>query len=210
MIRGIIFDMDGVLIEAKDWHYEALNRALRLFGYEITRYEHLTTYDGLPTRRKLEMLTIGSGLPAQLHDFINEMKQVYTMELVHTRCRPRFTHEYALSKLRADGHRLAVASNSVRATVQLMMRMASLDGYLDVMLSAEDVARPKPDPDIYVEAMRRLGIAPEECLVIEDNEHGVRAARAAGAHVMEVAEVDEVNLETIRHRLAECEGSRPA
>ena len=50
MIRGVVFDMDGVLIEAKDWHYEALNRALGLFGFGISRYEHLTTYDGLPTR----------------------------------------------------------------------------------------------------------------------------------------------------------------
>jgi beta-phosphoglucomutase len=53
MIKAVVFDMDGVLIEAKDWHYEALNRALKLFGYEISRYEHLTTFDGLPTRRKL-------------------------------------------------------------------------------------------------------------------------------------------------------------
>ena len=55
-IKAIIFDMDGVLIEAKDWHYEALNRALSLFGMEISRYDHLVTYDGLPTTKKLEML----------------------------------------------------------------------------------------------------------------------------------------------------------
>jgi beta-phosphoglucomutase-like phosphatase (HAD superfamily) len=57
MIKATIFDMDGVLIEAKDWHYEALNRALNLFGFEISRYQHLTTYNGLPTRKKLEMLS---------------------------------------------------------------------------------------------------------------------------------------------------------
>src|SRR5262245_9574463 len=71
MIKAIVFDMDGVLIEAKDWHYEALNRALRLFGMEISRYEHLTTFDGLPTKKKLQMLSAQSNLPVELHDFIN-------------------------------------------------------------------------------------------------------------------------------------------
>ena len=55
-IKAVIFDMDGVLIDAKDWHYEALNMALRTFGLEISRHDHLTTYDGLSTKHKLEML----------------------------------------------------------------------------------------------------------------------------------------------------------
>ena len=71
-IKAIIFDMDGVLIEAKDWHYEALNRALSLFGMEISRFDHLVTYDGLPTKKKLEMLSIERGLPKGLHSFIND------------------------------------------------------------------------------------------------------------------------------------------
>lgn len=78
-IKAVIFDMDGVLIDAKDWHYEALNQALELFGYKISRYDHLVTFDGLPTKKKLEMLTIEKGLPKGLHKFINHMKQIYTM-----------------------------------------------------------------------------------------------------------------------------------
>ena len=99
MIKAVVFDMDGVLIEAKNWHYEALNKSLRLFGHEISKVDHLTTYDGLPTWKKLEMLSIERGLPVELHEFINEMKQLYTMEIVHTQCKPRFVHEYALLKL---------------------------------------------------------------------------------------------------------------
>src|SRR5579872_1178148 len=77
-IKLVLFDMDGVLIDAKDWHYEALNRALGHFGLTIGRDEHLTLYDGLPTRRKLEMLSKSRGLPAKLHRFINDLKQNYT------------------------------------------------------------------------------------------------------------------------------------
>ena len=96
MIKAVIFDMDGVLIEAKDWHYEALNKSLNLFGYNISRFVHLTTFDGLPTKDKLNILTTEYNLPVELHSFINEMKQHYTMEIVHTKCKPLFIHEYAL------------------------------------------------------------------------------------------------------------------
>ncbi|RLR17256.1 HAD family phosphatase, partial [Sodalis-like symbiont of Bactericera trigonica] len=60
-IKAVIFDMDGVLIEAKDWHYDALNKALNLFGLDITRQEHQTVYDGLPTKHKLIMLSRDNG-----------------------------------------------------------------------------------------------------------------------------------------------------
>lgn len=96
-IKAVLFDMDGVLIDAKDWHYEALNMALSLFGMEISRYDHLVTYDGLPTKKKLEMLTLERGLPKQLHDFINDIKQEFTFQLAYAKCKPTFNHRYALS-----------------------------------------------------------------------------------------------------------------
>ena len=197
MIKAIVFDMDGVLIEAKDWHYDALNNALKLFGFEISRFDHLTTYDGLPTRRKLEMLSIERGLPVELHAFINEMKQDYTMEIVHTQCKPRFVHEYALSKLKAMDYKLGLASNSIKTTIEVMMQKAKLAQYLDVQLSAEDVTKGKPDPEIYIMAMERLGVKPSECLIVEDNENGILAARASGAHVLVVKDVDDANIENI-------------
>ncbi|WP_410211949.1 HAD family hydrolase [Aquirhabdus sp.] len=205
-IKAVIFDMDGVLIEAKDWHYEALNRALQLFGYEISRYDHLTTYDGLPTSKKLEILSLESGLPRKLHRFINEMKQDYTMEIVYAQCKPRFVHEYALSTLKSTGYKLAVASNSIRHTVEVMMEKARLDGYLDQMVAASDVSRPKPDPEIYLTTIAKLGLTPEECLIVEDNENGIKAANASGAHVLVVQDVDDVNLTNIQTRIDQIEG----
>lgn len=203
MIKAVIFDMDGVLIDAKDWHYDALNQALRLFGLEISRADHLTTFDGLPTRRKLEMLTVTEGLPVELHGFLNELKQAYTMEIVNSRCRPTFIHEYALAKLKSRGIKLAVASNSVRNSVVAMMERSHLAVYLDVMLSNEDVSKPKPDPEIYIRAMEQLGVQPQEALIVEDNEHGIRAARASGAHVLVVKTVQDVNLVNIERRIEE-------
>lgn len=199
-IQAVIFDMDGVLIDAKEWHYEALNRALSLFGYEISRHDHLVTFDGLPTAVKLEMLSEDRGLPRKLHAFINELKQQYTTERIFTDCKPVFYHEYALSRLRREGYHLAVASNSLRQTVELMMEKSSLLEYLDFYLSNQDVTKAKPDPEIYQLAIKKMGLTPLECLVVEDNKNGILAAERAGARVMRVVNVDEVNYENIiRH-----------
>jgi len=206
-IKAVIFDMDGVLIDAKDWHFDALNRALGLFGFEISRHDHLVTYDGLPTKKKLDMLTRERGLPASLHSFLSELKQAYTTEAVHVRCKPTFQHEFALSNLRSKGYRLAVASNSIRNTVELMMKHSALDQYLDLILSNQDVQQSKPSPEIYLKAMSLLGVSPRETLVLEDNEHGIAAAKAAGTHVMIIKEVNDVSLDAILHRIREIEGS---
>lgn len=205
-IKAVIFDMDGVLIDAKEWHYEALNRALALFGFSISRYDHLVTFDGLPTSRKLEMLSVERGLPRSLHPFINEMKQHYTMEYVFTRCKPKFVHQYALSRLKSEGYHLALASNSIRNTVDMMMEKADLDQYLDFKLSNQDVTKSKPDPEIYNVAISRLGLTPDECLIAEDNQNGVKAALASGAHLFKVDTVNAVTYNKLITRIKEIEG----
>jgi beta-phosphoglucomutase len=204
-IKAVIFDMDGVLIDAKEWHFEALNRALALLGHGISRYDHISTYDGLPTRKKLEMLSMERGLPFALHDFMKEMKQRYTMEIVTTRCRPVFAHEFALSKLKSLGYKVGVASNSVRESVEAMMERASLNPYLDIVLSNEDVLQGKPDPEMYLVAMAMLGVEAESTLVVEDNVHGIAAATAAGAHLLAVESPADVTFDRIAHRVAALE-----
>ncbi len=193
--------MDGVLIEAKDWHYEALNRALKIFGMEISRYEHLSVFDGLPTKKKLQMLSLDRGLPESLHTFINEMKQQYTMELVYSLCKPRFNHEFALMKLNNEGYKMAVCSNSIRRTIEIMMQKSALENYFDFYISNEDVKQGKPSPEMYEKAITKFGFNPKECLIVEDNENGIKAAMASGANVMVVSEVDEVNYENIKYHI---------
>ncbi len=204
-IKAVVFDMDGVLIDAREWHYEALNRALGLLGYEITLYEHLSTYDGLPTKAKLRMLSVERGLPEELHGFLNSLKQQYTLEFVATRCKPIFQHQYALARLKAQGYQLGVASNSVRRTVMEMMERSDLLQYLDVIVSNEDVTNAKPDPEMYLKATASLGVDPANTLVVEDNENGVKAARASGANVMVVGGPDDVALDPILARIAAVE-----
>lgn len=201
-VEAVLFDMDGVLVDARDWHYEALNKALKLFGMEIGIDDHLATFDGLPTRKKLEILSRSRGLPAALHGFLNDLKQRHTEEIIAVRCRPVFHIQYAVSRLKRDGYRIAVCSNSIRNSVRRMMELSALATHLDFYLSNEDIAHAKPHPEIYETAMNRLGLPPGHCLIVEDNENGIAAARASGGHVMEVGGVEDVTYDRILAAIA--------
>lgn len=192
-IKAVIFDLDGVLVEAKDWHFQALNRALKVFGFDISYEEHLTTFDGLPTKKKIEILNENNGFPIELGNIVSDLKQVYTQEFFTTRCFPDFSKDYLFKKLRASGRKTAVASNSIRATVDQAMLGLDIEKYIEFSLSNEDVNTPKPSPEIYLKAMDLLGFSAHECLIVEDNINGITAARAAGAHCLEVKEVEDVN-----------------
>jgi beta-phosphoglucomutase len=204
-IKAILFDMDGVLIEAKDWHYEALNEALKLFGAEISLYDHLVTFDGLPTKDKLNMLTSVGKLPEDLHPIINKMKQKHTMRMILNKCKPLFAHQYALSKLHSEGYKMAVCSNSIRKSVEVMIQQAGLDKYFEFYVSNEDVSKGKPDPEMYSKAIDKLNLKPEDCLILEDNENGIRAAKASGGHLLKIGEITDVTYFNITNRIKEIE-----
>ncbi|QNI83921.1 HAD hydrolase/ IA/ variant 1 family protein [Synechococcus sp. PROS-7-1] len=205
MIKAILFDMDGVLIDARNWHYDALNRALELFGYTISPESHLSTFDGLPTREKLKILSKTRGLPEGLHEFLNTLKQTFTLEISYQHCKPKFNHQYALKNLKADGYQIAVCSNSIRKTIETMMDLASLSDNLDMIVSNQDVKNGKPDPEMYLKAMASLEVDPCECLILEDNPHGIQAAIASGGHLLKVATPDEVSYQAIQRRILEIE-----
>lgn len=212
-IKAILFDMDGVLIDAREWHFQSLNKALQLFGKAISRQDHLDNFDGLPTRKKLERLSSDRGLPRELHDFINDLKQKHTFHIVNEHCHPNFRHEFALSRLKSEGYRMALCSNSIRRSVDLMMELSNLSEYFDITLSNEDVTHPKPNPQIYLLAMNKLGISADHCLIVEDNDNGIKAAKAAGGSLLRVQSPQDVTYDRIkkaiksadRHRIQQIE-----
>lgn len=190
---AVIFDMDGVLIDARDWHYRALNDALEIFDAAIDIDEHETRFDGLPTRVKLQMLTEDGRLPAHLHELIDEVKQERTLREAAQRCFPRVEHLLMMEWLKREGIAIGLATNSIRKTTIAMLDFAGLLKYLDVIVTNEDVRNAKPDPDIYLEAIRLLGISPEQTLVVEDSDFGVRSAEAAGCAVIRVSGIEDVS-----------------
>lgn len=197
-IKALLFDLDGVLVDATEWHYIALNRALGLFGFTIARYEHLTTYNGLPTRKKLEMLSVEKGLPRGLHSMINRIKQKFTREEVLRQCTPTFDKEYMIHQFKREGYKLAVCSNSIRESLELMLRASGLIELFDLLISNEDVKNPKPDPEMYLQAMAHFGLRPEETVIVEDAGHGIEAARRSGGNVCQVSGFPEVDYDRVK------------
>jgi beta-phosphoglucomutase len=113
-------------------------------------------------------------------------------------CTPTFEKEFLVNKLKREGYLLAVCSNAVRESVEMMLRGSGIFELFDYIASNEDVKNPKPDPEIYLNAFERMKLKPEECVIVEDAGHGVEAARRSGAHVCQVSGFYEVDYERIR------------
>jgi beta-phosphoglucomutase-like phosphatase (HAD superfamily) len=150
MIKVIIFDLDGVLVDATEWHYEALNDALSVFGFEITRHEHMHVYNGLPTVKKLEMLTRDKGLPKGLYKTIQHLKRRFTDEKVALHCRPSYEKQLLLKNLLNAGFRLAACSNAQKYSVVNMLTLSQIADFFDEILGNDEGFAPKPAPDMYL------------------------------------------------------------
>lgn len=207
-IRAILFDMDGVLVNAKDWHFEALNKALIAHDHAPISYEdHLQNYDGLPTRRKLALLAQKQPISHSEFERINTAKQNLTLEIARAQCKPTPEHVQTVQRLKDEGYLLAVCSNSVRTSVDLLLEKTCLLPMFAFTLSNEDVTHPKPHPEIYLTAMQRFGINPAEALILEDNINGLQAAHASGGHVLEIRDSNEVTYENIKACIRQLESS---
>ncbi len=194
MIKAIIFDLDGVLIDATEWHYEALNDALRLFGHEISREDHLGFFNGLPTAEKLKVLTERKSLPLGLHEIIKEMKRKYTDHRVAQLCRPSHEKQIMLTHLKNKGFQLACCSNAQKYSVVNMLQYAKIDSYFNFIIGNDEGIKPKPAPDIYLAAFKAMKIKPMDAVIVEDAVHGIEAARDSGAKVIAVRGYEDVNL----------------
>jgi HAD superfamily hydrolase (TIGR01509 family) len=199
MIKLILFDLDGVLVDTKDIHFKALNIALGK-EYAITEDEHRNTYDGRKTRDKLKILTQRKNLPTVLHDEISEKKQNLTKEMFKT-LKPNKEIELLFSELEANGYKIGVCTNSTRRTALIALAKANLIDYCDIILSNDDVNNPKPHPEIYWKAMSIMQCLPEETLIVEDSPIGLLAAERSRARYIRVDDPNDVTREKIMSNL---------
>ena len=187
MNKLVIFDLDGVLIDSRDMHYDALNRALAKVDekYVITREEHLSAYDGLPTTRKLELLTEKKGLPVVEYDTIWQDKQTATLD-IFSELKPDYELMHYFQQLKEKGYSIAVASNSVRNTVKLVLLRLGLLEFVHYFLSNEDVFRSKPFPEMYWRCMIACNALPKDTVIFEDSHIGRQGALDSGSHLIAI------------------------
>ena len=212
MIKLVIFDLDGVLVDARELHYEALNEALADVDskYIIHRGEHLSTYDGLSTTKKLNMLTKAKGLPKELHDAVWRLKQKKTVEIIDT-FTPDVRMAQIIRRLKKEGYVVACATNSIRETAKLQLIRRGFFEHIDFLYSNQDVNKPKPSTEMYLRCMLKAGVDPDETVIIEDSHHGRKAAMSSGAYLCAVKDSADVDYNKIRKVIDEANGkeSRP-
>lgn len=190
----VIFDLDGVLIESRAMHYLTLNKALEDVAgpsFMINYGDHLARFDGLPTRKKLAMLTEEKGLDPELYDEIYLKKQLATKkELL------KLPNNYNLmllfGELRNRGFKIAVASNAITETVEIAVHVLGLRHYIDHISSNQDVTVAKPYPEIYWQCMQACNAVPDTTVIIEDSHIGREGALASKAHLIPVENPDYV------------------
>ncbi len=199
MIKLVIFDLDGVLVEAKNIHFEALNKALGK-KYAIEWNEHLSIYDGLKTNQKLEMLNKNKGLPTSMYKEVWDNKQKYTLEAL-SNLQPSTQLQVCLKSLTLEGYKIACCSNSIRKTVLTVLSKLGIIEYFDLIVSNEDVKNSKPHPEMYWKAISTMGYLPEETLIVEDSPYGLLAASRSKANVMRVGSPKEVTYNNIYKHL---------
>ena len=202
-LKLIIFDLDGVLVEAKNIHYDALNEALGK-KYEISWNEHLSTYDGLKTTQKLEMLTERKDLPIEQHEVIWETKQLITLEKLK-QLQPNETLIELMSSLVVDGFKIAVCSNSIRKTCLTVLSKLGIMEFMDLVISNEDVKNSKPHPEMYWKAISMMSCLPEETLIVEDSPYGLLAAARSKSHILRVKNTKETNLDNVQSKIKQIE-----
>jgi HAD superfamily hydrolase (TIGR01509 family) len=198
-MKLIIFDLDGVLVEAKTIHFDALNEALGS-KYAIEWNEHLSKYDGLKTNQKLEMLTKEKGLPIELYKQVWDEKQRLTLQKLHN-LQPSNQLQVCIKLLVDQGYKIACCSNSIRKTVLTVLSKLGIIEYFDLILSNEDVKNSKPHPEIYWKAISMMGCLPEETLIVEDSPFGLLAASRSKSHVMRVESPKDITYNNIYKHL---------
>ena len=206
-MKLIIFDLDGVLIDTKNIHYESLNLALLEIDqkYKITIDEHLKKYDGLKTNQKLNMLSEEKGLPQSLHKKIWNRKQEITLTMLED----IQVNDEILSCLKflSKDYKIVCCSNSIRKTIFVILNRLKLIEYFDLIISNEDVVNSKPHPEMYWKAMSYFGFTPEETLIIEDSPHGLLAANRANTNILRVDNSKQLTLENITNKLNKIKNS---
>lgn len=198
MSNAIIFDLDGVLIDSKEIHFNSLNLALRDVDpkYVISRAEQDSTYEGLTTRTKLSILSDSKGLPYDLHDTIWRSKQKYSSAMFESVSKDSEL-EYLLTMIKLSGIKIGVASNSIRQTLDSCLSALGISHLVDISLSNEDVSVPKPSPEIYLSAMARLGSDQKTTVIFEDSDIGIRSALDSGARLFAIDSRRSLNIDSV-------------
>jgi HAD superfamily hydrolase (TIGR01509 family) len=170
--------MDGTLVDSAEYHWMAWRDTMAKESFPITREQFLTTFG----QRNDSILRqwVGAKATTELIQRVGDAKEALYRQFVRQRGIQPLPGAFEwVQRLHAQGWRQAVASAAPRANVETILEALHCSDYFEAIVSAEDVHRGKPDPEVFIVAANKLGVVPEQCIVVEDAPHGIEAARAA-------------------------------
>jgi HAD superfamily hydrolase (TIGR01509 family) len=178
MIKAIIFDMDGLMIDSEPLHYKAFNKVFNSFGKNLTEEENRKRYIGIADIDAAEDMVTRFNIPILPKELIRR-KEVLYRELLQSQVAPRPGLIKLLREIQQYGYKIAIASNSSVVEIEIVINSLQIAPFIDGYCSAEQVVRGKPAPDVFLLAAEKLGVHSHECLVLEDAPAGIDGASEA-------------------------------
>jgi beta-phosphoglucomutase len=177
--RGVLWDLDGTLVDSGEFHFESWRAVMQPFGIDVTRERFAASFGQKNDRILREWLGAATA-PEVVARVGNEKEAEYRRLARHHGLAALPGAREWVARLRAAGWRQAIASSAPRQNIDTMLELIDLTGAFDAVVAAEDVTVGKPDPQVFLVAAERLGVAPPRAVVVEDAAAGIEAARRAG------------------------------
>ena len=192
MIKAVLFDMDGLLVDTEPLNVAVVTKVCGELGINLTSEEKHYCASGITNKKFYTELFNNRNLKFELNEILNKTFQTYD-ELLKTETKS-FSGAINLPKLLSEKYKLGLVSGSTKNQVNIVLSKLDIGNLFKVVVTADDITSSKPNPEGYLLAANKLNISSQECLVLEDGEQGVKAAKSAGMKVIGVINNSEQNL----------------
>ena len=192
MIKAVLFDMDGLLVDTEPLNVAVVTKVCGELGINLTSEEKHYCASGITNKKFYTELFNNRNLKFELNEILNKTFQTYD-ELLKTETKS-FSGAINLPKLLSEKYKLGLVSGSTKNQVNIVLSKLDIENLFKVVVTADDIISSKPNPEGYLLAANKLNISSQECLVLEDGEQGVKAAKSAGMKVIGVINNSEQNL----------------